>query len=616
MNRPVARFAVLLLTLAFAACQRDSTAPEGATSTVSVRAYVDANGSGTFDTGDTPIAGATVQLARAGADTLSATTGSDGVATFADVAAGSYTARISGNAPQGSVLATAALPVVIAPVAGDNVTAEFRYVFNPGTISGTLFRDNNGNGTLDSGDTPAAGLTVRAFKGTDTTATAVATQTTDENGAYTFSGLRPGSYTILVTPFPTIQIVGGNSQTATVTASQATTADFRFTGSLVIPISEARTKNPADKAVVAVRGTVVANLGTYNARSIYIEDATGGIQVFGVDTANVKPVIGDVVQVVGTVSAFNQELEITSPIVTITGTGPAPAPQSVTGAQITALQFQGELVKAAEVTVQSVGNASSSGAYNVNVQDASGTTFVVRVVGNGIGIPNSFWQVGGVYDVTGILVRFNSTAELEPRSAADVTAFVPPATIASARANNPADSVLVTVEGTVVAGLGTFNGRSIYIEDATGGIQVFGVDTASIKPQLGDKVRVTGKVVAFNQELEIVSPVISLVSSGAAPAPITVTGAQITALQFQGQLVTAPSLTVVSVGNASSSGGYNVTVKDAAGTQFTVRVANNGIGVPTSFWHVGSTYDVTGILIRFNTTAELEPRSAADVIAR
>ena len=614
MKRPVARFLLPLLACAVAACQKDSTAPLGQPSTVAVRAYVDANGSGKFDTGDVAISGARITLTLAGTttDTLSATTGSDGVATFNTVNPGSYSATFAGTPPAGAVLATASPLQVVAPVSGGNQTAEFRYVFNPGSINGTLFRDNNGNGTFDTGDTPASGITVRLFSGTDTTKTPVGTATTDANGKYTFTALRPGSYTVLYTPFPTIQIVGGNTATVTVAANTPATVNSRFTGSLVIPISEARTKNPTDSALVAVEGTVVAGLGTFNARSIYIQDATGGIQVFGVDTATIKPQLGDLVRVVGKVIAFNQELEIIQPVITKLSSGTVPAPRSVTGTQINALQFQGELVKASSVKVDSV-QGGTAAAYNVFVKDAGGTPFIVRIANAGIGIPRTFWTVGGTYDVTGILIRFNATAQLEPRNAADVTAVVPPITIAEARTKIPTDSATVTVEGTVVAGLGTFNARSIYIQDATAGIQVFGVDTASVKPQLGDRVRVTGKVVAFNQELEIIQPVVTRLAAGTVPAPRVVTGAQINALQFQGELVQAPTVTVVSVGTGTA---YNVTVRDAAGTQFVVRIANAAIGIPSSFWVVGNTYDVTGILIRFNATAQLEPRSAADVVAR
>jgi len=616
MNRPVARFVLLLSVLGAAACERTTTAPEGTPSDVSVRAYVDANGSGVFDTGDTPIAGAAIKLVAATTtDTLTATTDANGVALFTSVRPGSYTANFAGTVPAGAVLATAPQPVVVAPIAGGTVSAEFRYAFNPGSVTGTVFRDDNGSGTFDAGDTPAGGLTVRIFSGPDTTAAPVATTTTGSNGSFTFNGLRPGNYTVLFTPFPTIQLAGGNFQAVTVTAAQPTTISQRFTGSLVIPISQARANNPTDSALVAVEGRVVAGLGTFNARSIYIEDATGGIQVFGVDTATIKPALGDSVRVVGKVIAFNQELEIIQPTVTRLGTGAVPAPRPVTGAEINAFQRQGELVKASGVTVVSVGTPSGSGAYNVTVRDAAGTSFIVRIANNGIGVPNTTWTVGNTYDVSGILIRFNATAELEPRSAADVVAGLPLRTIAQARTIPSGDTTTFMVQGSVVAGLGTFNARSIYIEDATGGIQVFGVDTANIKPQLGDIVRVTGKMSSFNQELEIVTPSIIKVGSGAVPAPTLVTGAEINALQHQGELVTTDSVTVVSVGTVSGSGGYNVTVRDAAGTNFVVRVASNGIGIPSTFWTVGAAYDVTGILIRFNATAQLEPRSAADAVA-
>ena len=53
MNRTRLRWPVAAVALALAVgCSEDSTAPAGSPSTVSVRAYVDADGTGTFTAGD------------------------------------------------------------------------------------------------------------------------------------------------------------------------------------------------------------------------------------------------------------------------------------------------------------------------------------------------------------------------------------------------------------------------------------------------------------------------------------------------------------------------------------------------------------------------------------
>src|SRR5205823_14065507 len=65
-------------------------------------------------------------------------------------------------------------------------------------ISGTVFCDNNLSGTLDSsssGDTLESGAVVTLYSGN----TAIGTETTDSNGAYSFTGLDAGTYTVTLT---------------------------------------------------------------------------------------------------------------------------------------------------------------------------------------------------------------------------------------------------------------------------------------------------------------------------------------------------------------------------------------------------------------------------------
>jgi len=62
------------------------------------------------------------------------------------------------------------------------------------SISGTVFNDTNGNGTLNPGETGIAGVTVTLDAGADNTVDA--TTTTDINGNYSFTLLLSGTYRI------------------------------------------------------------------------------------------------------------------------------------------------------------------------------------------------------------------------------------------------------------------------------------------------------------------------------------------------------------------------------------------------------------------------------------
>src|SRR5512145_660085 len=154
--------ALVAVIAALPACKSESTAPAGTPSTVAITVYVDADGSGALSAADDPVAGEIVRLrAAGGSDSVAATTGADGVATFAAVPPGSYLAVFAGTAPANAVLATAALPSVTAPFDGADVTAEFRFVYEPGAIAGQIYRDDNASGSYDPGiDTPGSGMTV------------------------------------------------------------------------------------------------------------------------------------------------------------------------------------------------------------------------------------------------------------------------------------------------------------------------------------------------------------------------------------------------------------------------------------------------------------------------
>jgi hypothetical protein len=67
----------------------------------------------------------------------------------------------------------------------------------PSSLSGVVYADNNGTGVFAPGDTGLSGVTV-TLTGTDDLGNTVnLTTVTDNNGRYSFSGLRPGTYTIM-----------------------------------------------------------------------------------------------------------------------------------------------------------------------------------------------------------------------------------------------------------------------------------------------------------------------------------------------------------------------------------------------------------------------------------
>jgi DNA/RNA endonuclease YhcR with UshA esterase domain len=613
-----------LIAVGFAlGCNKDDV-PAGTAADVIVKVFVDADGSGDFSASDVAIPGS-VTLTGADGTTVQATLDASGTASFTGVLPGSYTATVADTPPGGAILATAPAPVIVVPFQGGEVAAQFRYVFNPGTIQGVLYRDNNANGVFDAGtDTPAPGMTVNLFAGTDATQLPVAVTTTTAAGQFIFTGIRPGSYTVEIKPIPTIQLVGGDTISVVVAAATTTQAAKQFTGNLLVPISQVRTT--AVGSVVAFEGTATAAAGLVGSNQLYVQDANAGVLVFGAPTAGI--VAGDVVRVIGAIGMFSGEIEVLAPAggalsVTKLSTGAAPAPKVITVAQLLSSQFLGQLISVAGVKVRSVVTTGAT-SYNVNFQGATlADTFQVRIGNtNNVPIPSTFWEVNRTYTLTGLDGIFNGLHQVKPRSSADVVVgSLPIFTIAAAK---QVVNDTVTVEGIVTATRGTFRVDNAYVQDATSGVQIFNLPL-SLTLALGDSVRVHGKMTTFSGENEIVNNIaitdsIKVTKLGTRPplAPKVITGAQFLSRAFEGQLVTVQSVTIVTVGNASGSGTYTVTGTAPDGSAMTIFMSapTGAVPPPGATYTVGSRYHLTGIAVPFGTPSveELKPRGAADVV--
>jgi hypothetical protein len=174
---------------------------------------------------------------------------------------------------------------------------------------------------------------------------------------------------------------------------------------------------------VTVRGTVSRRIGWSGGDdSMFIQDESGGITVFGFSgVPAVSP--GDVVEVTGSIGAFNGEVQIGTDAVTVTSTGgPAPTPIAATGAQLNGGLFQGQLVTYSG-TVTIAEEFNSFGTASLGVTDAMGTTVTV-FVDNRSGLSIDDFSVGQELVVIGVPGFFNGNdpgAQIEVIIDTDVT---------------------------------------------------------------------------------------------------------------------------------------------------------------------------------------------------
>ncbi|HET6879120.1 MAG TPA: SdrD B-like domain-containing protein, partial [Pirellulales bacterium] len=182
--------------------------------------FSDTNGNGTLDSGEQGIAGRTVFIDQAGTSVFqtgdpTATTDSSGNYSFTGLSPGTY--KVYEEVPNNLALT---LPNQTVSVTANETASGINFGEQP-SITGTVFNDTNGNGTLDSGETGVAGRTV--FLNNDNTGAPDASNpstVTDANGNFSFSGLAAGTYKVdEVTPAGATITTPAASLTVTISAS-------------------------------------------------------------------------------------------------------------------------------------------------------------------------------------------------------------------------------------------------------------------------------------------------------------------------------------------------------------------------------------------------------------
>lgn len=292
-----------------------------------------------------------------------------------------------------------------------------------GGIEALLFFDQDQDQIFDpsDGDRALSGVQVQIRVRGTTEVLAGGSATADAQGRLVFANLPAGTHDAYIVPasVPAGVQICQNPVPITVNPGETRSLQVQARGACLILISDAK-RLPATTPVV-VRGTVTAQQGAYRNDNVYIQDRTGGVQIFGINTS-LALAIGDSVEVTGALGAFSGEVQVQN-IVSVTKLGPGTpiVPRDVTPAELAARTYEGQLVKLNDVVVTAVQTPSSSGAYNVTV-NFGGTSTVVRVeAGSAATFPTSRFVVGQTYDIVGALGSFNGAPQVKPRIAADVT---------------------------------------------------------------------------------------------------------------------------------------------------------------------------------------------------
>jgi uncharacterized repeat protein (TIGR01451 family) len=162
----------------------------------------DVNGNGAVDGPDTNgIAGAIVVLLNSNGVVVATTnTGATGAYNFTNLPPGAYTVvetNASGYYSTGDKVGANDDQIPVTLISGQVSTGNYFLDTAPASINGTVLNDVNGNGAIDVADTNGiAGAVIVLL---NSNGVVVATTNTGTTGAYSFTNLPPGNYTVVET---------------------------------------------------------------------------------------------------------------------------------------------------------------------------------------------------------------------------------------------------------------------------------------------------------------------------------------------------------------------------------------------------------------------------------
>jgi len=305
----------------------------------------------------------------------------------------------------------------------------------PGAVEGLLFFDADEDALFDpsDGDYALQGvkLTFRV-RGTDQVL-ANGTVTSDAQGRFSLTGLPAGTHDAYIDPttLPAGVLLCANP--VQVTVEPGVTRFFRLQarGGCLVLIGDAEQLDPNTAPVVVLRGIVTSapNMLRSGGDYTYIQDASGGVRIFGSSLATLGLEVGDRLEVSGTLGLFSGDLQISNPTVRdIDKAFGAITPAATTTGAIAAAgpspkaPLQGSLVKVTRAKITGAFGSGGINNRNAIIDDGSGATqirFESGLYTAPADLPAAY-PVGKCYDITGVVGNFNGAGQLFPRTRSDV----------------------------------------------------------------------------------------------------------------------------------------------------------------------------------------------------
>ncbi|WP_159033376.1 CehA/McbA family metallohydrolase [Ethanoligenens harbinense] len=381
---------------------------------------------------------------------------------------------------------------------------------------------------------------------------------------------------------------------------------FSYTVSSASATAISAVRGMANGAAATVSGVVTR---VVNSSTMYVQDSTGGICVFGGSFTAADYPGGTPVTVSGTVNNYQGVMELTNSSstakdLTVTKTGGSLAP--ITPAVVALSDFssnpskyEGQLIQIQSATLKVSGSSYSL---------TSGSTSVPLYSKNGSKVSAAD---GSTVNAAGIATIYKSAAELLFADAADLTAAGGSTTgTAISAARGMANGAAATVSGVVTR---VVNSSTMYVQDSTGGICVFGGSFTAADYPSGTPVTVSGTVNNYQGVMELTNSSstakdLTVTKTGGSLAPITPAVVALSDFssnpsKYEGQLIQIQNATLKVSGSS-----YSLT----SGSTSVPLYSKNGSKVSAAD---GSTVNAAGIATVYKSAAELLFADAADLTA-
>lgn len=388
--------------------------------------FSDGNGNATLDGGEGGLAAVVVDRYSGGVYVDSYTSDGSGAFQFSQIAAGSY--DLYAHIPAGYG-ATTGQPLATTVTLGVNSTGNnigFR-IF--GSVSGTVFSDDNGNATMDGGEAALSGIVVDRYS---SGGTFIDSYTSTASGAYEFRQIPAGNYNLYARIPTGYGASTGQPLAVTATLGVSNTGNnigFRIFGSISGTIfSDVNGNTSMDGGEPAIAAVVVDRYSGGIFVDSYTADGSGAYQFVQIPAGNYDLYAHTPA---GYGATTSQPLTVTATL-GISNTG-------------NNIGFQ----QAATISGKVFADVNNNGAFDAGDAWLSGVTVYLKKAG--ITVDTYTTTAGGGYDFTGLLVLTSPSVAYT----VDVDETLTPINNATLTAGSDPSSVTVTLGSTnTVADIG------------------------------------------------------------------------------------------------------------------------------------------------------------------